>query len=272
MEVVAGVASFTAIADSIVKISAWAVDVKIAKKERQNLVDGLQRLRSVIKIIDERRKNARAGEEWYEGLLEIIRSSGTFSSDGRYEPNPNHKSETALSKLYEILAKLSKELAPAQGLKRYGQRLLYPWDKNKFEALLRDFARCQDEISLFLDHDHFKLSQAIRNDGRETLAHVSEIHSRVTAIDDYQKRQQERAEKAAFEDWLSPLEFQATQEQIHEQAFGTGKWFFDSLVFRHWVKGKPWHLRVHGVPGSGKVRDSVPFPLSCCEVSLSSES
>lgn len=269
MEVVAAWASVAAVADSIKKIGAWAADVKVAKEERQKLLDGLQRLRTVINSIDERRKSAKPGDEWYEGLLEMIKSSGTFSSNGEYQRNPNQGPETALSKLYVLLAELSTELAPAQGLKKYEQRLRYHWDKNKFDGLLRECARCQDQISFLLDHDHFKLSKAIREDGRETLTHVSEMHSRMIAIEHSQKRQEERqikekeeldrGHKAAFEAWLSPLEFQATQGQIVEQAFGTGKWFFDSLVFRHWVKGKPWHLRVHGVPGSGKVRYSIPL-------------
>jgi hypothetical protein len=282
MEVASGAANFIAILECIYKIGVWAKDTKIAETERQKLLDGLGRLDSVIKSIEERVEDARAGDEWYEGLLEMIRSSGKLSSDGKYEPNPNQTSETALSRLYVILHELSAELGPAQGWKKYSQSFHYHWDKNRFEALLREFAKCQKEISFLLDHDHFKLSKAIREDGRETLVHVSEIHSRVTAIEHSQKRQEEHQkrqeeqmvkqqdrqdelDREAFEKWLSPIEFQATQEQIIEHAFGTGKWFFDSLIFRHWVKGKPWHLRIHGAPGSGKVRDLSPFLFSCCD-------
>jgi hypothetical protein len=261
MDGVSAVASFASLLEFLYKVTGWAIDTIKAKKERQKLLDGLDRLRSTIKSIDERRKDAKPGDEWYDGLLELVRTSGTLSPEGKYEPNPKHGSETSLSKLYMLLEGLNEELSPAEGLKKYKQRLRYHWDKVKYEQLLKEFARCREEISFILDEDHFKISRAIRQDGKETLHEVSEIRSRMSTLEDYQKRQEERvvkqkdeADREAVEKWLSPLEFLARQEELYEQAFGTGKWFLESLAFRHWVKGKPWHLRCYGVEGSGKVR------------------
>jgi hypothetical protein len=265
MEVFGGVANVISLLDVLKKVGYWVNDTIKADEERQHLLEGLNRLKSIIYRIDERCGNAQPGDAWYEGLHELVRTSGTLTPEGKYQPNPTHGSETSLSKLYMILQELTIELSPVQEskTKRYVQRLRYHWDKNKYEALLRELSRCREEISFILDEDHFKISQAIRQDGKETLLQVSEIKSKMTAIEGYQQLQEERfikqqaeADKSAIEQWLSPLEFLAQQEVIVEQAFGTGKWFLDSLAFQHWVKGKPWHLRVYGVEGSGKVRDS----------------
>lgn len=268
MDGVSAAASFAALIELTYKVSGWAIDSIKAKKERQKLLDGLNRLRSIVEIIDERRKKANPSDDWYAGLLQLVRISGSLTPEGKYEPNPHEKSETALSKLYMILAELSVELSPAQGLKKYGQRLRYHWDKTKFEGLLGDFERCREEIGFVFNEDQFKISKAIREDGRETLANVADIKSRMSAIEDYQKRQEERLvrqkeemDKAAIEEWLSPLEFLARQEKLLEGAFGTGKWFLNSLAFQHWIKGKPWHLRVYGVEGSGKVSGCKPHML-----------
>jgi hypothetical protein len=276
MDVISGAASFASLLDVAYKLGGWVHDSVKAPKERQKLLDGLDRLRSVIKTIDERRKEANSGDPWYDGLLELIETSGTLTLEGKYEPNPRYTSPTALSKLYIVLEKLSKELSPADGFKKHSQRLRYHWDKTKFEELLREFARCREEISLILDQDNWKLSKAIRQDGAEMLLHVAEIRTRVLEFEHYQKTQDERLVhylktrdeqlaireektiKAAMEDWLSPLEFLARQEEVFEDVFGTGKWFLDSPPFRHWVKGKPWHLRLYGVEGSGKVSTQSP--------------
>ncbi len=265
MDVVSAAASVAALLDFTYKVGGWAVDSIKAKKELERLLDGLNRLDTIIKSIDKRHQDARPGDDWNESLLELVRTSGKLTAEGKYEPNPQQKSETALSKLYMILQELSIELSPAQGWKKYGKRLRYHWDKNKFDELLQEFAQCREEIRFILGQDDFKISKVIREDGRETLVQVSEIKSRMSAIEDYQNRQEERlveqrneAEKAKMEEWLSPLQFLARQEQIFEAAFGRGNWLFDSLPFRHWVKGKPWHLRLYGDAGSGKVRHISP--------------
>ena len=266
MEAFGGLANVISLLDVLKKVGVWANDSIKAEKERQALLDGLDRLRSIFRKIDQRCKDAQSGDEWYEGLLELVRTSGTLTPEGKYEPNPKHRSETSLSKLYMILQELTVELSPAQGsrTKQYVQRLRYHWDKVKYEGLLREFASCREEISFILDDDHFKISKAIRQDGKETLAQISEIKSRMTAMQDIQQLQEQRfikqkaeADRDAIEKWLSPLEFLARQEEIFENAFGTGKWFLESLAFRHWVKGKPWHLRVYGVEGSGKVSNDL---------------
>jgi hypothetical protein len=260
MDGVSSAASFASLLELAYKLTLYTKDVFKAKEERQKLIDGLDRLRSTIERLDDRFRDAKPGDPWSEGILELIRTSGRFTLEGEYEPNPKNKSETPLSRVYIILATLNLELAPSHGVKKYGQRLRYHWDKVKYEGLLREFARCQQDISSVLDEDHFKISKAIREDGKETLVQVNDIGNRLRVIEDRTRRQEEERVKQkeealeeAVERWLSPRDFLSRQEELLEQAFGTGQWFLDSLVFQHWVKGKPWHLRCYGVEGAGKV-------------------
>lgn len=260
MDGVSAASGFVTLLEVVVKIGRWAVDAYKAGKERDKLLKGLDSLKSTIERIHNRCRDAKPGDEWYEGILELVRTSGTLTQDGKYEPNPTHQSVTSLSKLYIILEKLSVELSPARGTKKYRQKFWYHFDKTKYERLLEEFARCRNEVSEILDDDHFKISKAIKEDSKHILSEVSEVRSRMTTADDFadirsqmtaikdsQKRQEEfsakkkeEADKEAVQQWLSPLEFPERQDKIFEQAFGTGQWFLSSLEFLHWVKRQPW--------------------------------
>ncbi|KAJ7584497.1 hypothetical protein C8J56DRAFT_863094 [Mycena floridula] len=64
------------------------------------------------------------------------------------------------------------------------------------------------------------------------------------------KRIQKREE---FLDWISKLDFQATQmETFAKHAPGTGDWFLKKPEFVDWSEGKTKFLWCPGIPGAGK--------------------
>ena len=257
-------ASIVALLDFTEKIIQYAKDVYQFSKERQNFLDGLQAIRFIARRLDDRLRKAQQGDTWYDGLRDLITTSGKFTDDGRYISDPINKSEGPLARLYKIMAQLLAELIPSDPgdrLKKLSQRLTWHWDKNKFEGHLKELVRCRDDVNFVLDQDHFALSKAIKDDTTDTNRQVKEIHTRMSAVEANQSAQQERQrrdeaelERAAIEKWLSPLEFLGRQDELSGQAFPTGQWLFNSVPFKQWVQGKPWHLRCYGPAGSGKVR------------------
>lgn len=257
-------ASIVALLQCTAKVIEIATDMYHFSKERQDFLDGLHGVRSVAQRLDQRLCKAQQGDTWYEGLRELVATSGKLTDDGRYLPSPTIKSEGPLARLYKIMARLWAEFIPsepADRLKRLVQRTTWHWDKIKYETDLKDLLRCRDDVNFVLDQDHFALSKAIKDDTRDTNRHVREINDRMTSLEEIQwklheQRQRDEAqlEREAIADWLSPLEFLGRQEELFGQAFPTGQWMVESVVFQQWVQGKPWHLRCYGPAGSGKVQ------------------
>lgn len=257
-------ASIVALLDCAEKIIRYAQDVYQFSKERQNFLDGLEAIGSIAKRLDERLHKAQQGDTWYEGLRDLVSTSGKFTDDGRYISDPITKSEGPLARLYKIMAQLLTELMPsdpADRLKKLSQRLTWHWDKNKFEGYLKELVRCRDDVNFVLDQDHFALSKAIKEDATDTNRQVKEINDRMISVEanqlslqDRQRRDEAELEREGIEKWLSPLEFLGRQEELFGQTFPTGQWLVDSIPFKQWVQGKPWHLRCYGPAGSGKVR------------------
>lgn len=253
--------AIVALIDFTEKILTIANDIKNARKDLQKIVDGLKSLDYLIKRLDERRKGANEHDPWFQGLLELERTSGTLTSDWRYVPNPKHKPEGALAQLKITMAELHAKLEP-HGLKKshFVQRVRWHWDKDSYAGMLNDIARSRSEISDILDQDHFDLSkhhlnvsEAAREEGRDTNLQVGELVNYERKREDKERREEEKVEKEAIEKWLSPLENLARQKKLFANSFPTGQWLLDSLAFKHWSTGRPWYLRCYGEAGSGKV-------------------
>ncbi len=253
--------AIVALIDFTEKVLTFANDIKNARKDLQKVVDGLKGLDYLIKRLDERRKGANEHDPWFQGLLELERTSGRLTEDWEYEPNPKHKPEGALAQLKMTMAELHAKLEP-RGLKKYHfvQRVRWHWDKDSFAGILSDIARLRSEISDILDQDHFDLSkhhlkvtEAAKIEGENTNRQVGELVNYNRKREDKERREEEKGEKEALEKWLSPLESLARQKELFANSFPTGQWLLDSLAFKHWSAGRPWYLRCYGEAGSGKV-------------------
>ncbi|KAJ7584530.1 hypothetical protein C8J56DRAFT_829768, partial [Mycena floridula] len=75
---------------------------------------------------------------------------------------------------------------------------------------------------------------------------VDDLRERAIDADTLEKRK-------AFLDWISKLDFQATQMETYaKHALGTGDWFFKRPEFVDWRDGKTKFLWCPGIPGAGK--------------------
>ena len=250
-----------ALIDFTEKLITIGKDFANARQDLQQIKDNLVTIQDILKRIDQRKKGANETDPWFQGILRLERTSGKLSSDWKYEPNSEGKSEGALARLKMNLAKLHGMLEPHGLMKRHFiQRFTWHWYKETFAGMVGDIIICRSEISDILDHDqwelsrhHLQVSEAARQEGGDT-------HRQVRALVDFQKekkdkkrRDDEEAECARIQQWLSPLEYQATQKTLFANSFPVGQWLLDSLAFKHWSTGRPWYLRCYGDAGSGKV-------------------
>ena len=250
-----------ALIDFTEKLVAIANDIKNAIKDRQKILDGLKSVDYLLKQLDERCKNANEHDPWFRGLLELERTSGTLTANGEYVPNPKYKPEGALARLKMIMADLHAKLEPHGWRKlHFVQRARWHWAKDSFAGMLGDIAKSRSEIHDILYHDHFALSERqlevteeVKEQGRDTNLQMAELVTYERRRDDKERKEKEEAERAAIEQWLSPLENLARQRKLFANSFPTGQWLLDSLAFKHWATGRPWYLRCYGEAGSGKV-------------------
>ena len=284
LSVTASIIALVEFAEAAVKI---VKDAKMAEKEQRKLVDELQKLDAMLKNLINRRKTAQPSDPWNQGFLALVEKSGKLTSKWEYLGPTNGKPEGALARLFMTMAKMLAKLDPSHPShpshsshrwKKWGRRLVWHWDKEKYEGMLKDIESCRKDIRWILDEDHAALSLAIKEEGRDTNRQVGEVHFQVQDThvqildmsndikilkDSDRKRQEEEntlkeeTERDDIIQWLSPLQFLKTQDKLSQDCFETGQSLLDHEVFKDWVTGQRWHLRCYGEAGSGKVRQSI---------------
>ncbi|SCO92665.1 related to ankyrin [Fusarium oxysporum] len=82
---------------------------------------------------------------------------------------------------------------------------------------------------------------------------LSEVSSRVAAIQQDVKHIKRAKQGTEILDWLSNMDFRAQQTDVIDKwQPGTGHWLLDSDKFQNWVRQKSLILFCPGIPGSGK--------------------
>lgn len=60
-------------------------------------------------------------------------------------------------------------------------------------------------------------------------------------------------DEQAFLEKLSPFDFRSEHDDLLDGYSEVRSWFFDSMQYQEWLKGKPWQLTCYGEPRCGKV-------------------
>lgn len=76
----------------------------------------------------------------------------------------------------------------------------------------------------------------------------------------WEEKDRKKLEKA-IEEWLSPFNFLATQDELFGRAAPTAEWLISHPVFKHWTEGVQWQIRLYGDAGVGKVGHCYLVPL-----------
>lgn len=252
-----------------------------AGEERQKFVKELETLLIMVDELEKHRKASNDEDPWYQRLKRMVEKSGTFTPEGKYipYPDPDKKPTGPLTNLYITIADLQSQLhadQPSHGLRKSIERFKWYRDKEKFTKVLHDIAGNCAAVARILDLDHFEASKAAAISSRAAEGfskataeyvrlqadQVTDIGLRMKTLEEYNIKKQKKEEEEEDErkretimKWLSPtLDFLARQKDLYENCFKpAGQWLLDDDDFQRWALGQSWHLRCHGVPGSGKV-------------------
>lgn len=288
------------IAHEIIK---FAKEVKHAIEEREQLLGSLNHLLKYLEqleaICEKALKMKETDDRLFQGLLGLVSESGRLSDsrNTKGEPefiwDPKKNPNALMTQLYVNLTKMHRMLRTPQGgfgdmrKRELGQRILWHWDKRKFQDMLDTIKNAQDNITSIIVLDQAIMMPDIAVDAKgacveATGAHVEAkgAHEGIIQLDmkfdgadekinlkldqlvlynKEQRREKEQSEKEAIEQWLTPVNVQDRLATLLEDCFRMS-WFAETEQFRSWVHGQPWDLECYGVAGSGKVLTARKFP------------
>ncbi|KAH0537544.1 hypothetical protein FGG08_005679 [Glutinoglossum americanum] len=154
------------------------------------------------------------------------------------------------------LQRLASNLAPVDGLKKFGKALVWPFQKGEIEGILGTIERQKALFNLALQNDHIGLSQAIKADIASLHDELGKVGKTVTQLRIGQAHQESRLQDQEIRDilaWLSPLDFPVQQSDfIARRQEGTGQWLLECDEFKTWLSGTRETLFCPGIPGAGK--------------------
>ncbi|KFY17788.1 hypothetical protein V492_00386 [Pseudogymnoascus sp. VKM F-4246] len=219
-------ASIIAIVQLTSVIIGFLNDVKDASKDRARCAIEVSNVSSLLVALIYRLEEASANDGWYTEVQSLAAANG-----------PIDQYRSALEQLQSKLTSTA-----SNGLKKFGSALTWKFSKEEVTNILTRIERLKSLTQIALEMDHFKLSQALKND-------TTVITSTVRSLQENQDSQQYRV----ITDWLSSTDFPAQQSDfIGRRAEGTGQWFVVSPEFTNWLQETKQRLFCPGIPGAGK--------------------
>ncbi|KAJ7125994.1 hypothetical protein C8R44DRAFT_979911 [Mycena epipterygia] len=271
MDAVGFVASVVALVQGAGALLEYVKDMKDGPSERAGLQSSLVVLRGLLHTLkdqfDNPPPNPPASTTWATATSRLAVADGPFVQ------------------LSVLLQRVQEKLeTPATRIGQLQQKLKWTLDKTDVAELLIKVERVKSLIILALQNDHVALSREIRRDVQLLHQQVGDVSKDLTLVSgkvedvvrDVSRTFQKidgvvqdlepiaagvkqlqdhdlNADLRAFAQWLSPLDFEATQENFFSKcAAGTGDWFINHPGFQHWISGDISLLWCPGKPGVGK--------------------
>ncbi|KAL5378431.1 hypothetical protein DPSP01_009188 [Paraphaeosphaeria sporulosa] len=224
-------ASIIAVLQLSAKVLGYLNDVKDASKDRAKCEIEASNVHSLLTNLRFRLEVGSADEPWYTA----VRALGV-------ENGP-------LDQFKQALEELQTTMTDRGRLQQAGKALVWKFKKEEITSILVRIERLKGLVGIALQMDHFKLSQAIKDDTKVLRTHMPVIHSRVDEI----QQDQVDAKHSKIVGWISPTNYPAQQSDIiRRRQEGTGQWFLDAPEFTTWLSAPKGTLFCPGMPGAGK--------------------
>ncbi|KAJ7112303.1 hypothetical protein C8R44DRAFT_677276, partial [Mycena epipterygia] len=271
MDAVGFVTSVVALVQGAGALLEYIQDVKDGPNERAELLRGVAALPGLLTSLKDQFDNTPPTTAWATATRSLAITDGPFAQLG------------------DLLQRVESKLkTPPTRIGQLKQILKWTLDKGDVAEVLIKVERVKSLIMLALQNDHVALSREIQKDvqqlhqkigdisndltlvfgqvedvsrgvsraamkiegvGRDVFQKVEPIASGVKQLQDHNLN----ADLRAFAQWLSPLDFEATQENFFSKcAAGTGDWFINHPEFQRWISGDISLLWCPGKPGVGK--------------------
>ncbi|KAJ7591924.1 ankyrin repeat-containing domain protein [Mycena floridula] len=265
MDAVSLTASIIALAQGAQAIFEYVKDVCDGPSTRTELLTSLAPLSSLLSSLQLQFQYTTQNPPWTNAVILLGQQDGPFAQ---------------LSVIIEkIRNKL--EVSPGSQTKKLLKTLTWSLDKADVMELLVRVERVKSLVMLAIQNDHVKLSEMIYADlqgmqtlvasGMDDISHkidnisgtiggvgnqVQDLSTQIEpiAVGIHQVQAQSMtADLRAFANWLSPLNFEATQYNFVSTCTpSTGEWLLADAEFRRWIAGHVGILWCPGDPGVGK--------------------
>ncbi|KAJ7591886.1 ankyrin repeat-containing domain protein, partial [Mycena floridula] len=262
MDAVSFTASIIALAQGAQAIFEYIKDVRDGPSTRRELLTSLAPLSNLLSLLQVQFQSTTQNPPWTNAVILLGQQDGPFAQ---------------LSVIIEkIRNKL--EVSPGSQTKKLLKTLTWSLDKADVTELLVRVERVKSLVMLAIQNDHVKLLEMIYTDlqAMQTLVAtgMDDISRKVDSISgtiggvgnqvqdliepifvgiQQVQTQSMTADLRAFANWLSPLNFEATQYNFVSSCTpSTGEWLLADAEFRHWTAGHVGILWCPGDPGVGK--------------------
>ncbi|KAF2679335.1 hypothetical protein K458DRAFT_347022, partial [Lentithecium fluviatile CBS 122367] len=213
------------------KVLAYLSDVKDAPKDRTHCEAEISNIRNLLCNLRDHVQKGDPNQPWYTTV-------GALAA-------PNEP----LDQFRQALEELQSKMTDRGRLKKAGEALVWRFKKEDVASILDRIERLKTLVEIALQMDHFKLSQAIKDDTNFVRTHVPALQSGMDKI----QQDQADAKHGKMVEWISPTDYPAQQSDIiRRRQEGTGQWFLDAPEFARWFGEPKGTLFCPGIPGAGK--------------------
>ncbi|KAF1961004.1 ankyrin [Byssothecium circinans] len=224
-------ASIIAVLQLSAKVLVYISDVRDAPKERSHCEAEISNLSALLRDLRDHVQTGDLSQPWYTAVAELAAPKGLFDQ------------------FKHALEALQNKITDGGRLKKVGEALVWKFKKEEVAGILHRIERLKTLVEIALQMDHFKLSQAIKDDTNFVRTHVPAIQSGVDKI----QQDQADAKHSKIVEWISPTDYPAQQSDIiGRRQEGTGQWFLDAPEFARWLGEPKSTLFCSGIPGAGK--------------------
>ncbi|KAF2786525.1 hypothetical protein K505DRAFT_289577, partial [Melanomma pulvis-pyrius CBS 109.77] len=224
-------ASIIAVLQLSAKVLVYLNYVKDSPKDRMQCAVEMSNLCSLLYKLRDHAENGDPTQPWYTAVQGLAVKNGP------------------LEQFKQALEMLQTKMTDGGRLKKAGEALMWKFKKEEIAGILDQIERLKSLVEIALQMDHFKLSQAIRDDTTAIRTHIPAIHSGVDNI----RQDQDYEKHCRLVEWISPTDYPAQQsDTIKRRQEGTGQWFLDAPEVAKWLSEPKGTLFCPGIPGAGK--------------------
>ncbi|OIW26077.1 hypothetical protein CONLIGDRAFT_656648 [Coniochaeta ligniaria NRRL 30616] len=241
--------SITASLIAIIQLTSTLLEylnsVKDAPKGRAQCAIEASNLYNLLTVLRYRMEESSSNEPWFNALKALGIHHGP------------------LDQYRHALEQILEKTSGSSSARKLGSSLLWPFKKEDVKDLLVRIERLKTVISIALEMDHFKLSQAIKadmrtiQDGTEGIKVDTEtIRKALPVLENKLDRIRDTHQGdrlSEISEWISSANFGPQHADfITGKQDGTGVWFLESPAFVAWLQGSSETLFCPGIPGAGK--------------------
>ncbi|KAI4940642.1 hypothetical protein J4E91_011293 [Alternaria rosae] len=231
MDPLSAIASVIAILQLSAKVLSYLNDVKDTSKGRAQCAIEASNLHNLLKNLRFRLEEGHGHQSWFSAVQALAVENGP------------------LDQFKQALETLQAKMTDGGHLKKVKEALVWNFKKEEVDAILARMERLKTLVEIALQMDHFKLSQAIKDDTGSICTHVSAIQSAVNKV----QQVQVTATQRILLEWISSSDYPAQQSDIiKRRQEGTGQWFLDAPEVARWLGDAKTTLFCPGIPGAGK--------------------